>query len=142
MLATVFLLLKWKTFNKDYNIDDAEYFFKYYFREKGYENRLDIIKCIIEFIKINIVHVSVSEVSYNIETRNKIHVTLYNEKYLKDLWHDDHDDIYILDNDDFNKEFKRYHYIEDDYNNSFNPINFTTEEECIKFLNSIGLSQL
>ena len=51
-------------------------------------------------------------------------------------------DLLIIDNDKFYQEFKKLPYVEGEYNNEYNPARFNTEEECINFLNSIGLKRV
>lgn len=80
----------------------------------------------------------------NVETRcdDKIYVTLYNEKYFKFEFFDDHDVIYKVKNEDFHKEFKKLKNVKGDYNNSYVPINFKSETECLEFLTSIGINEV
>ena len=85
---------------------------------------------------------STSELLYCMETRKgKIYVTLYNKKYFKNDYFDDHDVIYNIDSK-FYTEFKKTPYVKDGYNNEHVPINFKTEDECKVFLNSIGLESV
>jgi hypothetical protein len=81
----------------------------------------------------------------NVETRQKqIYVTLYNEKYFnyEYPYFDDHDLIYKVDNEDFYENFKKIRKIKRDYNNSYKPIKFKTEFECLKYLKSIGIDEV
>jgi len=85
---------------------------------------------------------STFELLYCMETRRgKIYVTLYNKKYFKNDYFDDHDVIYNIDSK-FYSEFKKTPYVKDGYNNEHIPINFKTEDECDVFLNSIGLESV
>ena len=81
----------------------------------------------------------------NVETRNKqIYVTLYNSNYFsyEFPYFDDHDVIYKVDNEDFYKNFKKTRKIKGDYNNSYKPIKFKTEFECLTYLKEIGIDEI
>lgn len=84
---------------------------------------------------------------YDIETRpygsknGQIYVAIFNEDYfLKGI--DDHDVVYNVNNPSFHKEFKKAPFVKGAYNNEYIPINFKTEDECKKFLDSIGIESI
>jgi hypothetical protein len=85
---------------------------------------------------------------YDIESRPfgnpnaKIYVCIFHQRYFKDEYFDDHDIIYKIDNVKFYKEFKKLRYVKGGYNNEYRPVRFKTEEDCINFLDSIGLQRV
>ena len=93
-------------------------------------------------------YTSVNELEYDIETRpygdpdGKIYICLFHQNHFKYDNLDDHDTIYKIDNYKFHQEFRKLPYVKGEYNNEYTPINFTTEKECIDFLNSIGLKKV
>lgn len=81
----------------------------------------------------------------NVETRIKqIHVTLFNQDYFNCelTYFDDHDITYKVSNEDFYENFKKIRKIKGDYNNTYKPIKFKTERECLIYLKSIGIDEI
>jgi len=113
---------------------------------------IDYTKDVISSSKIKTVHEQQHEKLYenirllcNVETRQKqIYVTLFNSNYFsyEFPYFDDHDVIYKVDNDDFYKNFKKTRKIKGDYNNSYKPIKFKTEFECLSYLKTIGIEEV
>jgi len=113
---------------------------------------IDYSKDIILSREMKTVHEQMSDKLYenvrllcNVETRNKqIYVSLFNYNYFnyEYPYFDDHDVIYKVDNEDFYKNFKKIRKIKGDYNNSYKPIKFKTELECLIYLKSIGIDEV
>ena len=71
----------------------------------------------------------------------KIYIMIMNKQNYENF-EDDHDHIYVIRSKKFHKEFTKLPFVKGEYNNEYTPINFDTEEKCIEFLKSLGISEV